>query len=299
MKKELCSIAKKGIRKIILSCGLVGRRIICILDYYRYYRKIPNLKNPTTIGEKIQWIKMYYYNPLYVKCADKVLVKDYVREKLGGGADNIFPRTYRIYENPEEIHLSELPVKFVLKPNHSTNKVLICTDKSQLDERKVIRTAKQWGQENFYYIHGEWQYKEIEPKIICEELLEEDIIDYRIFCFDGTPKFVRATKHSKEAKSGYTANFYDIDWKELGCVLKGDIKGDFNCPVKWKEMLRISEKLSEDFFFVRVDLYETGGKVYFAELTFTSHNGMMDFIPDKYNKIFGDMINIPNEGGKE
>lgn len=91
MKKELCSIAKKGIRKIILSCGLVGRRIICILDYYRYYRKIPNLKNPTTIGEKIQWIKMYYYNPLYVKCADKVLVKDYVREKLGGVRIIYFP----------------------------------------------------------------------------------------------------------------------------------------------------------------------------------------------------------------
>ena len=280
-------------REGVIRMGKIGRMIICLWDYILYYKKLPHLRHPVTLGEKIQWIKLYYYNPLYTQCADKIQVREYVSEKLRGGEDIRYPVTYRIYDSAEQLRLSELPEKFVLKPNHSSNKVIICKNKSLLNEEEVRKTAKRWLKENFYYHHGEWQYRDICPRLICEELLEDDIIDYRIFCFDSKPEFVRVTRHDKLAASGYVANFYDREWKEMGCLLKGDKKEIFPRPQKWKDMLIIAEKLAEDFFFVRVDLYECNGEVFFAELTFTPNNGLLQFEPKQFDRAFGDMLHLP------
>lgn len=221
MYEKMGRALKKGLKKEILRCGLLGRKMICIWEYWRYYKEWPNLKTPVTIGEKIQWIKINYYNPLYVKCADKILVRDYVREKLGEYGEDILPKIYHTYSNASEVRLSDLPKEFVMKPNHSSNKIIICTDKSKLEEKKLLQTIEEWMRENFYYIHGEWQYKTIQPKIICEKLLKEDIVDYRVYCFEGEPKFVRTTKHNKGTGNGYIDNFYDTAWQEIGCALWG------------------------------------------------------------------------------
>lgn len=284
-------------RWVVRWGGKRGIKIVSALKYYRCCGKFPCLSKPETFGEKILWIKLNYYNPLYTLCADKIAVKKYVTEKLESAGyqsgNSLFPKTYAIYENAEDIKIAELPVKFVLKPNHASGRVIICVDKTKLSERIIHNEASAWLKQNFYYEEGEWQYKDIIPQIICEELLEEDIIDYRIYCFDGKPSFVRTTRHNSQAKTGYSANFYDTNWNELGCILKGDIRDVFSRPKKWSEMLEIARILSRDFFFVRVDLYEAGNKIYFGELTFTSHNGIMNFQPQEWNTRLGNMIKLP------
>lgn len=43
----------------------------------------PNLTKPKTFNEKLNWLKLYYHNPLLSTLADKYSVKEYVKEKIG------------------------------------------------------------------------------------------------------------------------------------------------------------------------------------------------------------------------
>lgn len=52
-------------------------------------------------------------------------------------------------------------------------------------------------------------------------------------------------------------------------------------------MKQVAKKLSEDSKFVRVDLYDVDGKIYFGELTFTPSSGLGKFYPDKYDYKLG------------
>ena len=60
-------------------------------------------------------------------------------------------------------------------------------------------------------------------------------------------------------------------------------------------MLEIAEKLSEGFPYVRVDLYNNGGKIYFGELTFYDSSGMEKFSDSTWNYKFGAMLELPSK----
>lgn len=250
-----------------------------------------NLDNPKTFNEKIQWIKAYYHNPLLTICADKYAVREFIKDKVGG---ELLIKLYGVYDSVGEINIDKLPNKFVLKPNHSSGKVIICTDKSKMDWNKEFKIMKKWLKENFYYRTGEWQYKDIHPKIICEKLLQEDIDDYKIFCFNGDPKFTQVI--CNRGCGYYNSNYYDLDWNlmDIDRHDHGKTNYDIPKPKNYYKMLEISRIISKEFPFVRMDFYEVEGKLFFGETTFTPANGMINFIPQKYDKIFGDYLKLPD-----
>jgi len=132
--------------------------------YRKLFGEYPNLENPVTFSEKIQWLKLNYRDPLMVKCADKIMVREYVKEKIGAGFlnDLLF-----VYDSAKEIDFDALPNQFVFKPNNSSGRVIICKDKSTFDQSKAIKTMKKWERENLFYITGEWIYRDIPYKLIC------------------------------------------------------------------------------------------------------------------------------------
>lgn len=144
-----------------------------------------------------------------------------------------------------------------------------------------------WLRENYYYRLGEWGYKNISPKIMCEKLLQGEIIDYKFFCFSGKPILVRGI--SDRANGHYHSTWWDLDFN----IISSDLEGiQLPKPKHWDEMIKIAGKLSEDFPFVRVDLYDIEGKVYFGELTFTPNNGMDQDIPDGWDKKMGALFDL-------
>ncbi|MCM3090634.1 MULTISPECIES: ATP-grasp fold amidoligase family protein [unclassified Cytobacillus] len=248
-----------------------------------------NLHYPQTFCEKIQWLKVNYHNPDMVKCSDKYAVRKYIKDKIG---DQYLIELYGVYDSVEEINIDKLPDKFVFKPNHSSGRVIICTDKKSMNWKKEFRKMKRWLNENFYFETGEWQYKDIPPKIICERLLQEDINDYKVFCFNGIPKFTQVISNRSE---GYSSNYYDLNW-ELMDIRRSDhgiSRYEIPKPGNYEKMLEISKEISKDFPFVRMDFYEVEGKLFFGETTFTPANGMINYEPKKYDKIFGDYLKLP------
>lgn len=276
---------------------------------FRYVFGRPiNWKNPTTFSEKLQWLKVYDRNPLYTTLVDKYRVKEYVTKLIG--EEFVFP-LYKVYEKADDINFDELPNQFVLKCNNDSGSLIICRDKlngemflGKSDDKvhlsiEEARNILDSGlKRNFYNEHHEWAYKDVKPCIIAEKYMEcktserKDLFDYKFWCFNGEPKYIWLG-------TNYTPSYFDIystDWVnqhiEYGY---SNAPQDAERPPKLDEMLDIARKLSKGIPHVRVDLYEIDGRIYFGEYTFYTWAGLEPFIPNSFDKVMGDCLDLPTK----
>lgn len=256
---------------------------------------VPNLDAPKTFNEKLQWLKLYYRNPLMTKCADKVAVREYIKEKIG---EQYLIPCIGVWDNPNDIDFDKLPDKFVLKVNWGSGQNIIVKDKSKLNIRETRRQLAKWmrPESNHYFMSFEWCYKDIKPKIIAEEYIEQmdgNLLDYKIFCNDGEPNFLFvAIDRNKDLRF----NFYDLDFKQLPFKQYYENSNKaIKKPKQFQEMLDVSAILSKGFPHCRVDFYILDNKLYFGEITFYHFNGMKKFEPQEWDRRLGDLLKLPKE----
>lgn len=254
-----------------------------------------NLNNPKTYNEKLQWMKLYDRNPLYIKLVDKYEVRKIVAEKIGN--EYIIPLVGGPWDDIEDIDFNSLPEQFVLKCTHDSGGVIICQDKSKMDISAIKIKLKSTLSNNYFKWGREWPYKHIKHRIIAEKYMvdttEMDLKDYKFFCFDGEPRFLFIASERASVEEETKFDFYDMDFNLLPFTQghpnsKNPIK---NLPII-DEMKEIARKLSEGIPQVRVDLYEVGGHVYFGEMTLFHFNGFMPFKPSEWDKTFGEYFHL-------
>ena len=174
-----------NVKQIIKS--IIPNKIYLMYYFKRKMGYIPDLTHPITFNEKLNWMKLYDHNPIYTIMADKYLVKEYVAKKIG--EQYIIP-LIAIYENIDEIILSELPNQFVLKTTHDSGGIVICRDKNNFDVDKAKKRLKKHLDRNYYYNWREWPYKNIVPRILAEVYMKdqkfENLPVYKILCFSLT-----------------------------------------------------------------------------------------------------------------
>jgi hypothetical protein len=254
----------------------------------------PNLNNPKLFSEKIQWLKLYYHDPLLTVCADKYEVRSYLKEK---GFGNMLNDIIGVWNNVDEIDYNNLPKSFVLKSTHGTAQIIICTNKSEFNFFNAKKEMNEWLKKNPYFFGLEWSYKNIQPRIICEKLIEtaEGTLprDYKVFCFNGVPRFIHYLTNRTE--SSVNVDYYDCDWNKLDIQLSKykSSKIQATKPVQLSEVLRVSEIISKDFPFVRVDFYIENNKILIGELTFYPTSGFGRIKPQKYDMLFGEFLVLP------
>ena len=249
-----------------------------------------NLDNPKTFSEKLQWLKVNYRDPIMVTCADKVSVREYIANKVG--EEYLIP-IYGVWNSADEIDFSKLPKRFVLKPSHLSGHVTICKDKDEMDWYNEKKKIRGWLKENYYYQNGEWVYKEIPPKVLCEKLLADDIIDYKFYCFDGKVQYFmvsygEAEHCNRNHKFDMELNSIDFLFKKNNSLKKDEVK----IPKNFKLMTEIVKKLCVGFPHVRVDLYNVNGKIYCGELTFFSNAGFVNVISRDFEREIGEWIDL-------
>jgi len=250
-----------------------------------------NLEQPKTLSEKIQWLKLYYHNPILTKLADKYTVRPYVAEKIG---EEYLISLIGVYETVSEIDFDKLPEKFILKATHGCGWNIICKNKQHFDIEDAKQKMTRWLNTNFYDTEFEWQYKDMKPRIVCETLLErpdgKDLYDYKIFLFNGVPKF---TQVMVGREAGLTALFFNTNWEQIP-VLRADLPNETHVsipkPEQLDKMLVLACQLAPDVPLVRVDFYVHEERIYFGELTFTPNSGTARWNPAQYDLIFGDML---------
>lgn len=288
IKKILVSLKRKGFFSFLPD------KLYYTITYHIHCKGWINWEHPRTYSEKLNWLKLYDRRPLYQMIVDKCEVRNYIKEKIG---EDILLKMYGVYSSFDEINFEELPEKFVLKCTHDSGSVRI-VDKKTVDIKELSQFFnKKMGEDFFQYSGREWPYKNLQHRIIAEEFLKmpdgTGLTNYKFHCFNGEPKFVVA-EQGFNAEHSIKLDHYDFDFnlmpfrrpehKPLG---KDVVK-----PTRIKDMIEISKKLSKNIPYLRVDLYEISGKIYFSELTLYPGAGFVWFKPDEWNVKIGDMIDI-------
>lgn len=289
----------RRVRMMILSTlSWVPDPLILRLQYYLQTGEKLHLRKPVKFNEFLQAYKLYYRNPLMQRCVDKNEVREYIKEK---GLEEALVPKIGIYDSADEIDFDSLPEKFVIKTTDGggSNEVIVCRDKSWEDFIKIREKVNGWmkSPKPKKHIAREWAYENSYPRrIIIENLLEDeiqknDIDDFKFFCFNGKFKIL---EWHKDRSSNHSAAHYDENLKYLpDFYTYENMHADHPLPSNIEEMVSVAEKLASDFPFVRVDLYNVGGKIYFGELTFYPASGYFVYRPEKINTWLGSFFTYP------
>lgn len=289
---------------------MLVRRILILLDKFvlrffndEHYLKIKykiemgkklKLDNPTTFNEKLQWLKLNDRKDIYTTMVDKYEAKKYVSNIIG--EEYIIP-TLGIYDEFDDIDFEKLPNQFVIKCTHDSGGLVICTDKTNFNKKQAKDKINKCLKKNFYNNFREWPYKNVKPRIIIEEFIGENLIDYRIYCFNGKAKYVymyiNNLQNSNEKPEPECCNIYDMNWKLQEFHQKSlPTKEKYDKPKELENMKEIAEKLSKDTKFLRVDFYLKRGQILFGEMTFFPGAGFSKFYPEKYDDKLGEELKI-------
>jgi hypothetical protein len=265
--------------------------------YYLHLRggRIPkrlDLKTPTTFNEKTIWLKMNHRQPNANVLVDKVRVKEHVRNIIG--PQYLIPNI-AVYESAAEVDFAVLPDAFVLKANHGSGWNIICPRKVELDVALAKKRLDGWLRTNYFDIGKEYQYRDVAPRILCEAYLENTaespLLDYKIFCFSGRPRFIQV---DFDRFTNHTRGFYDLNWERLPfTTLYPMSTRQALRPDALGEMLSIAETLAKGLIFARIDLYYHNGKIYFGEVTFHHGGGFEPFLPQEYDELCGQFLALP------
>ena len=284
----LRSLIKKIFGKLSQTYFYRRRRLALVFRHISIFCSIPNIWKPKTVNEIVLKKLLFDRDPKLTLFADKIKVRDFVVERLG--TDKYLTKMFGTFLSVEElfkIDVTTLPQKFVLKPNHGSGWVKIIKDWAAEDKVAIAQEAHRWLGTNYGLDCNEWAYIHIQPMLMIEELLAESPpIDYRIVCFHGQPKWI----YTKAFFDGvWHVNNYDLDWNLLPVSYRRpQYSGTIPRPTRLEEMLSVASTLSEGTDFLRVDLYNIEDRVVFGELTNYPNGACAEFIPAKWDRIFGE-----------
>lgn len=255
-----------------------------------------NLNNPQTFNEKMQWLKLYDRKPIYTTMVDKAAVKDFVTKKIG--KQYVIP-TLGIWDHFDDINFDTLPNQFVLKCTHDSGGVVICKDKKLLNVKEAKKKIEATLKNNYYYSCFEWPYKNVKPRIIAEEYMEDshtkELRDYKFYTFSGKPHFLLLASNRQNLAKDLTFDYFDMDFNRLDLVNQDHPQSPSipQKPTQFKKMQDLAQVLSQGIPHVRVDFYEVDGKVFFGEMTFFPNGGYLKLSPKSWEIEWGMLIQLP------
>lgn len=267
-----------------------------LMNWYAKHMHQPlNLDYPQTFNEKIQWLKLYDSTPIKTRLADKYLVRDWVKEKIG---EKYLIPLLGVYDKFEDINFDNLPNQFVIKCNHGCGYNIIVKNKFKVNLADIKNKLDTWMTENFSFQSGcELHYKDITPKIIVEKFIENqgtnDLYDYKFWCFNGQVEYIQFL--SERNLDGLKMAFYNKNWEKQNFVYSYPLdKKTVDRPTNLDLMIKLAEELSQGFPHVRVDFYRLNdGTIYFGEMTFTSASGICQWNNEKIDLHLGELIHLP------
>jgi len=255
-----------------------------------------DLKNPNTFTEKIQWLKLHNTDLLYSKMVDKYQVREIVASKIG--EEYLIP-LLGVFNSFDEIDINQLPNQFVLKTTHDSGTVCVCNNKVVFNLNAYRQKFTSALSRNYFYYSREYPYKNAIPRIVAEEFLITDtpelgLVDYKFFCFNGEPKFLMVVS---DRGSDTRNDFFDLEFNPMEVKSGFSPKSGFEIlkPKNFEKMVQIAKILAKFLVFIRIDLYNIDGKIYFGEFTFHHNGGLTEFETKEEDLKWGELISLIHE----
>ena len=256
----------------------------------------PDLESPRTFNEKMQWLKLHDRKPIYTVMVDKYAAKQFAADIIG--QEHIIPNL-GVWDRAEDVDFDALPEQFVIKCTHDSHGLVICRDKSALDESAAREKLAQGLKRDYYLALREWPYKNVPHRIIAEPYLEDtdkpgELTDYKIHCFNAEPRIIQVIT-DRFSPGGMINDHYSLDWEKLKLGRGKHPMSDrpIPRPAEMDEMLSLARRLCAGTSYLRTDFYIVDHKIYFGELTFFPASGFTPFVPEEWDRIWGDWIDLP------
>jgi len=258
-----------------------------------------NLENPKSLNEKIQWLKIHDRREISKQLADKYEVRAYIEKHFG--VNYLIPLLLET-KDVNLIKPENLPDEpFIIKVNHDSGHFQIVRNKKEVDWQKLRTELAWWMSFDFYYHDREWQYKNMQPRIIVEKLLlnKNGRIpnDYKLHCINGKVAFVYV---SVDREGENKRNIYNRNWIPLGFTFAhkfkqkiGNLRGkEIDPPFSYGQMVVFAERIAQLYTYIRVDFYDVDGKLYFGEITHHHGGGFDQFRPVEWDYYFGEQLDL-------
>lgn len=257
--------------------------------YFVHHGRLPDLKQPRLFSEHMARTKLPPVDPRHVRCADKLAVRDFVKER--GREETLVP-LHRVYERVEEIDWTRLPSRFVMRCSHGSKAVILCPDRRSFDADAWKGLLERWMAAGTERSLGEVHYRDIPRRILLEDMLDSwdggPLVDHKFWCFHGRPRFVLLVRGSGMGRRFYS--YRDLDWKPLQPHRRLHPEDGLARPPHFDALVELAATLSAGFSFVRVDLYDTAQGPRFGEMTFTPWGGVGSFFSDDWDARMGAWI---------
>ena len=287
--------AAKFAREHAASCWRAALRLLpprlhVMADYFRVYRRFPNLEHPSTFSEKIVARKLFDRDPRLPDMVDKIKVKEIIAAKFG---ERLVIPTLGVWGSAEALNFNKPPLSntpYVLKTNHASGTNLFVKAGDLARPEKLRKKMAAFLCIDHAAIAREWAYSAVVPKIFAEPYIETPegyLADYKFHVFSGK---VYATEVVMDRFHNYGVSFYDRSWQPLDVGYLGRYpryKGLIQIPTRYKDMLTLAEAIGADFPYVRVDLYLANNEIKFGEVTFYPGAGHDRFSSPEWDEKFG------------
>lgn len=285
--------ARECLQALLHRSALARRIFVPVLlrrNFVRFFDYPLDLRNPRSLSEKIQWLKVHGRLRRLAPFVDKYAVRAYVRDVIG---EAFLVPLIGVYDRAARIPWDDLPTRCVIKATHGSGWNLMVDDSSRLDRAETIGRLDAWLARNYYDHSHEEQYLFIRGRLVVEAMLGEgDRIpwDYKLFCYGGEPRFVvvdvdRFVRHRRKV--------FDLEWRPLPATIPSEeYEGEVPRPPELERMVEAARKLAGPFPFVRVDLLLDRGRIFFGELTFTPGSGLSAVEPREFDLWRGEGIDL-------
>ena len=266
------NIIKKILSYYLLPKNRWGDKIYSFLSFVYHHKRKP-LKN-NLINDFFYSIKTSeeILNPLREYVTDKEFLKLFIKDTAG---DQHNVETYAILYKPNDVDLFNFPTECCIKPTHASGVVILRKNNSELNKNEI----KSWFKLNHYLRSREAVYKNLIPKIIVEPIIfnNSNLNDYKFHCLNGVVKFIQV---DTDRFSNHKRYIFDKKWngKNFSICYPHD-KNFPPKPINLDLMIKIAEKISSRFNFVRVDLYSNNMDVIIGEITHCPGSGNEKFLP--------------------
>lgn len=270
------------------------------LYYYAKFGGFPDIDNPRTFNEKIQWMKLNYQDPRLSNLVDKLEVRSFVQKIIG--AEYLVP-LIEVFDTVEDFAKADLPNEFVVKCTHDSQSTHVCSSKEAFEIDVVVDELRVALRRNWFWQGREWAYKNCKPRIIVEEYLKEPgkttPNDYKFYCFNGKVEMVQTDTDRFESR--HAQQYYSPTWESYGDWDRYTVEecNQMGKPHLLEQMIELSERLAAGFPHVRVDWYCIEGSPLFGELTFYTGGGFDPFhsqenkLDDWLDKKLGELLVLP------
>lgn len=264
------------------------------LDFRKFFGRIPNIKKPETMNEKVLYRKRFHCNnKFYTILADKFLVRDYVTQRIG--EEYLIP-LIDCLDKPEEVinNISKYH-DTVIKSNHASRMVYVVPDDlSDINLGQLRSDISKWMRTDYSKRHGEYQYKNIKRKILVEKFIGDKNtlpVDFKIHIFkSASGEYSYVIQVIENRAKHETSHSYFIN------NLENSFSGDFKFSGTEREIIveavKLSYKLLGKLEYARVDWYIIDSKLYFGEITLTPGAGLGGNIRGELDIIMGSMWDL-------